>query len=406
MVDVAASAHPLAALIPEIGDDEYTSLRDSIREQGQLERIVLYQGVILDGRARYRACLDLGLDPLYRDFEGRDAAAFVLAANLHRRHLTVEQRALVAARLPRIAHGSNRFQQTAVDTSGDASTGMSRETRAAMAGVSIKTVERAERLVDGGIDALVDRVERGLLPIADGARAAKLSPALQQEVARADTDRASTVVKQVLRANREREMAEASDTAAAQLATARRYNVILADPPWRFEVWSQRGMDRAADNHYPTTTIDSLSIMDVPAADDCVLFLWATAPMLREALTIMEAWDFEYRTHFVWDKDRAGTGYWNRNKHELLLIGTRGDIPAPAPGTQWNSVVAARWPGEHSAKPIEFHQLVEAYYPTARKLEMFARDRIRPPRDGWDTWGNEAAGLSDTAEVPDNAAVS
>ena len=399
MADVAVSFHPLAGMFPLLEGDDYTALLEDILANGQREPIVLLRGQVLDGRNRYRACMDLGLTPQCRDLDaGEDPQRWVLSANLHRRHLTASQRAMVTAKLVTTSGKGRPINgEHSPFTQADA---------AAAASVDRKTLAAAATVHRDGIEELVRRVEDGSLPVDVAARAAKLPAALQQEVARADTDRASTVVKQVLRANREREMSEASDTAAAQLATARRYNVILADPPWRFEVWSQRGMDRAADNHYPTTTIDSLSIMDVPAADDCVLFLWATAPMLREALTIMEAWDFEYRTHFVWDKDRAGTGYWNRNKHELLLIGTRGDIPAPAPGTQWNSVVAARWPGEHSAKPVEFHQLVEAYYPTARKLEMFARDRIRPPRDGWDTWGNEAAGLSDTAEVPDNAAVS
>ena len=90
-------------------------------------------------------------------------------------------------------------------------------------------------------------------------------------------------------------------------------------------------MDRAADNHYPTSILEAIKVRDVPSisAPDCVLFLWATVPMLPHALTVMAAWDFNYVSHYVWNKDRVGTGYWNRNKHELLLIGTRGEIPAP-----------------------------------------------------------------------------
>jgi N6-adenosine-specific RNA methylase IME4 len=115
----------------------------------------------------------------------------------------------------------------------------------------------------------------------------------------------------------------------------RRYGVILADPPWRFEPYSRiTGMDRAADNHYPTSALAVRSI----AARDCALFLWATVPMLLQAHEVMAAWGFTYKSNFAWVKNRMGTGFWNRNKHELLLVGTRGHVPAPAMGTQAVSV--------------------------------------------------------------------
>ena len=87
-------------------------------------------------------------------------------------------------------------------------------------------------------------------------------------------------------------------------------------------------------------------------------------------------WGFEYRTNFVWAKDRAGTGYWARNKHELLLVGTRGTIPAPAPGTQWESLIEAPV-GEHSAKPEAFAEMIERLYPTLPKIELFARGKAK-----------------------------
>jgi N6-adenosine-specific RNA methylase IME4 len=186
------------------------------------------------------------------------------------------------------------------------------------------------------------------------------------------------------RANREAELA------IKQAALPdRRYGVIVADPEWQFEPWSREtGMDRAADNHYPTSAIDVIKARDVPtiAADDCALFLWATAPMLPHALEVMAAWGFKYVSHYIWNKDRIGTGYWSRNKHELLLIGTRGKIPAPALGTQWDSVIDAPV-GAHSAKPEIFLEMIEAYFPNLPKIEL---NRRGPARINWDAWGNEA----------------
>jgi hypothetical protein len=83
----------------------------------------------------------------------------------------------------------------------------------------------------------------------------------------------------------------------------KRYGVILADPPWRFEPWSRdTGMDRAADNHYPTLVTERIAALDVAsiAAADCVLFLWATVPTLPDALAVMHAWRFTYRSHAIW----------------------------------------------------------------------------------------------------------
>lgn len=169
----------------------------------------------------------------------------------------------------------------------------------------------------------------------------------------------------------------------------KKYGVILADPEWHFEPYSEEtGMDRAADNHYPTSSLEVIVARDVPsiAADDCVLWLWGTVPMFPQALTVMEQWGFVYKSHFIWRKPRIGTGYWNRNVHELLLIGTRGKVPAPAPGTQFESVIDAPT-GRHSEKPERFYEIIEAYFPTLPKIEL---NRRGPARPGWDAWGNEA----------------
>lgn len=190
--------------------------------------------------------------------------------------------------------------------------------------------------------------------------------------------------KKTKRSKRERELA-----AVQHALPDRRFGVIVADPEWQFEPWSRdTGMDRAADNHYPTSVTAVIADRDVPsiAADDCALFLWATAPMLPHALVVMAAWGFNYVSNYVWNKDRIGTGYWNRNKHELLLIGTRGKVPCPAMGTQWHSVIDAPVAG-HSEKPELFLQMIEEYFPNLPKIEL---NRRGPARPGWEAWGNEA----------------
>jgi N6-adenosine-specific RNA methylase IME4 len=171
---------------------------------------------------------------------------------------------------------------------------------------------------------------------------------------------APTQIKQAKRAAKEAALA------AKQLALPdKRYGVIVADPPWRWEPYSREtGMDRAADNHYVTAGTEEIAELPVAtiAAPDCVLWLWAISSMLPDALYVMRRWGFEYKTAYVWTKDRIGLGYWARGKHEHLLIGTRGHVPAPAPGTQWASVIEAPV-GAHSVKPDKALEMIESYFP-------------------------------------------
>jgi N6-adenosine-specific RNA methylase IME4 len=209
---------------------------------------------------------------------------------------------------------------------------------------------------------------------------------------------ASTEDKKAKRAAREKVLA------AVQTALPnKRYGVIYADPEWRFEVYSRdTGMDRAADNHYPTSATDAICARPVGdiAADDCVLFLWATVPMLPDALKVMAAWGFTYKSHCIWAKDKVGTGYWFRNSHELLLVGTKGNIPAPAMGTQWTSTIEGRVT-RHSAKPERFYELIEEYFPSLPKIELNARHT----RKGWDAWGNEADVDQETGEIIESESI-
>lgn len=191
--------------------------------------------------------------------------------------------------------------------------------------------------------------------------------------------------KQERRNKRERELA-----GKVLALPDRKFSVIAADPEWQWEPWSHKtGMDRAAANHYPTSCLAVIKARDVPSitAKDCVLLLWATIPMLPHALTVMAAWGFDYKSHYAWGKDKIGTGYWSREKHELLLIGTRGDIPCPAPGKQWESLVLAPR-GKHSEKPEVFLEMIEEYFPNLPKIEL---NRRGPPRTGWAAWGDEAS---------------
>jgi N6-adenosine-specific RNA methylase IME4 len=274
------------------------------------------------------------------------------------------------------------------------------ESQAKASGRSRRSVEVAARR--GQLGADLDRVRGTSLDKGEELDALVALPedrreALIERAVAGEKVKATTALKQHQRELREIELA-----GRQQDLPSERFGVLYIDPPWKFAVYSQEtGMDRAADNHYPTLPDEEIieffgaKVSEV-AADDAVMFLCATGPHLRTAMRAITAAGFEYKAECVWVKDVAGTGYWFRQQHETLLVATRGSVPAPAAGEQWSSVIDARR-GRHSEKPASFYELIESYFPHLSKIELFARTA----RDGWSCWGQEAPTDDPVAETID-----
>lgn len=172
----------------------------------------------------------------------------------------------------------------------------------------------------------------------------------------------------------------------------KQYNVIYADPPWRYE---QRSLQGAAEKHYPTMSIDELCALPVMsiAAKDCILFLWTTFPMIPEALRLIEAWGFKYKTvAFVWLKQNRksptwfyGLGFWTRGNAEICLLAKRGSPKRQSASVHQFIISPIE---EHSKKPDVTRERIVALMGDVPRIELFARQKT----EGWDVWGNEAPG--------------
>ena len=275
-------AHPYADIFPLLEGEAFDSLVADIRANGLREPITIHQGMILDGRNRHRACAAAGIEPRFVKFNGGDPPAFVLSLNLHRRHLDKSQRAMVAARLANLKDGQRAASIEAA---------ASQDHAAKLLNVSRSGVQRAREVIDKGAPELIRSVDRGDIAVSVAAGLATTSEAIQRQAV-AQPERAHVLVKQAARAEREAELG-----AKTRALPDFKAGVLYGDPPWRFEVYSRdTGMDRSADNHYPTMSLEEIKALKVPAADDCVLFLWATLPMLPQAIEVMKAWGFEYKS--------------------------------------------------------------------------------------------------------------
>ena len=164
--------------------------------------------------------------------------------------------------------------------------------------------------------------------------------------------------------------------------TDRKYRVIYADPPWNYSDRQDTGMLGGAVKHYDTMPLEDICAMPVPAADDAVLFLWVTSPMLEDSFKVINNWGFKYKSSFVWDKVAHNMGHYNSVRHEFLLIATRGSC-TPDVQRLFDSVVSIERT-EHSRKPRQFRDMIDTLYPIGDRLELFAREAA----EGWDVWGD------------------
>jgi N6-adenosine-specific RNA methylase IME4 len=176
------------------------------------------------------------------------------------------------------------------------------------------------------------------------------------------------------------------------IEAGKRFPVIVADPPWTFETWTEAGKGKSPERHYACMSLDDIKALPVRqlAADNCALFLWTTWPHLPHANEVIQAWGFTYRTAgFVWVKqtqDRLGlatwTGYWTRANSEPCLLAAKGKCQRRSTGVHQIIMAPRR---EHSRKPDEVYERIEQLL-DGPYLELFARTE----RPGWTNWGNES----------------
>lgn len=174
-----------------------------------------------------------------------------------------------------------------------------------------------------------------------------------------------------------------------------KYDFIMADPPWTFKNYSEKGHGKSAQNHYTCQSIEEIEALPVSrqAAPDCLLWLWATNPMLPQAMRVLTGWGFTFKTAGHWVKTTGkgklcfGTGYILRSAGEPFLIGTIGK-PKTTRGVR--SVIMGER-REHSRKPDEAYRAAEELMPSAKRLELFSRQE----RPGWDAWGDEVGKFND-----------
>ena len=380
----------LRALIPPLTEEEKRLLEESIVSEGCRDPLVVWGDVLIDGHNRYDICTrrDVPFRVVQREFADKhEAKDWIIRNQLGRRNLTPEQRSYLIGKQyqerKRAQGGTGANQYTREQTPQSEGTA---QKIAAENKVSRATVERAAQFalaVDTIARNVGEEVREKIL-----SREVPLTAKDVQKVARLEPEKQKAIIEKVL-SGEAKSVVDArrlvkKETVKEVAPPSGKYRVIYADPPWSYGNKLVDGYG-AAEDHYPTMTIEELCALPVKdlAEDNAVLFLWVTSPLLEECFEVIRAWGFKYKASFVWDKLRKNFGYYNGVRHEFLLVCTRGSCTPDVPKL-FDSVQSIERT-EHSRKPEEFRQIIDTLYPHGKRIELFARR----PAPGWEVWGNE-----------------
>jgi N6-adenosine-specific RNA methylase IME4/ParB-like chromosome segregation protein Spo0J len=348
----------------DMGDVD--TLAASIKAIGLLHPVVVTpDGVLIAGERRLQACRQLGWTDVPVHVVDIDAIVRgELAENAYRKDFTPSELVAIAATVEQRERELARQRMSEGGKVGKLSTpsdaGKTRDRIAAPLGVSGRTLERAQAVVEA---AQEDPETFGKLRD-DMDRTGRINGIYKRV----------KIIKQATQIRKE----------VPPLPGHGPYRVIVADPPWPYEVRDEDPSHRGA-RPYPTMAIADICAMNVRniAHSDSILWLWVTNHHMRQAFEVLDTWGFEQKTILTWAKNKMGNGDWLRGQTEHCILAIRGRpvvhltnqttlLPAPARG--------------HSVKPIEFYDLVESLCPAPRYAYLFSRYRHN---DKWDCHGDE-----------------
>lgn len=345
--------------IDPLTKQEYEILKQSIAKDGLYEAIKINKsGDVLDGHHRLQICKELGKEPRFevKQFEDElQEELYVIDINLARRQMNDYRRGeLILSKKKPLLEKIAKQNMSAAGKGVKDFTPLERvnEKLAKDAGMSHMQLHKIETILEKAPEEIKEQVKQGK----------SINQAYQQVQRLEDRNKPKPKPPEG------------------------RYEVLYVDPPWTYELGALRG---GPENHYSLMTNEEIMQLPIPAADSAVLFLWVPYPKTMEIKPILDQWGFEFKSEFVWVKDKIGTGYYVRGQHEKLYICVKGEgLGVPAEEDRLPSVVFADRT-EHSKKPEVFYSIIERMYPNRTRMELFARGK---PRDGWKIWGLEAAG--------------
>jgi N6-adenosine-specific RNA methylase IME4 len=377
-------------LIPPLSAEERAQLEANILADGCRDPLVVWGEVLIDGHNRHEICTKHGLPfkVISRDFPGREAAMDWIDANqLGRRNITPDQFTLLLGRRYNRAKKAQGGRADREFGAAKVTSPNTAEKLAAEHGVSEKTVRNAGHYaeavaaVEKAVPGFAQSITAPRQAVIKAAAIIEKSPEKAAEILRGDKSLAD-----VRREEKREEIIERLESVKAieAKATSGVFDVIVIDPPWQMQKIERDVRPNQAEFDYPTMSEEELAALEIPAADDCHVWVWTTHKFLPMTLRLLDAWGMKYVCTFVWHKPGGfqpiGLPQYNSEFAVYARIGTPEFIDTKAFNTCFD---APR--GAHSEKPEEFYQVVRRVT-AGRRLDMFNRR----PIDGFEVWGKES----------------
>jgi N6-adenosine-specific RNA methylase IME4 len=365
-------------LIPPLTADEYSQLEANCIAEGIRDAIITWNGFIIDGHNRYEISqkhnLKFNTEEKYFENEN-DVKEWMINNQFGRRNLSNYQRSVLALELENVFKEKAKEKQKGgqggvllpqISAEGNKTKNETRYKIGKVAKVSHDTIAKVKTIQQKAAPEVKAKLETGEVSINQAYQEIK------KEEKKAERDQRIEETKQKI----EQENLIQPD---------KKYHVIAIDPPWAYSEkggFDSENYDSVSNRgavDYPTMTINQIKEIELPAAENCVLFLWTTHAFLEDSFLLVRQWGFQYKATLVWDKVKMGIGRTVRMQLEFCLLAIKGN-PIIQGSSERDLIVESR--REHSRKPEAFYEMVERMC-IGNKLDFFSRQN----RSNWDHYG-------------------
>lgn len=380
-------------IFPEMQTEDFERLKSDLQKNNfdSKQPIYLYQNEIIDGWNRQKACLLLGINPIYKDFIGNDTDAinFVMRTN-KRRNLNSSQWACIASEADELIkiiseqvekERREKISETRKEIFAE-KTPQIFETKKETSQLIVKSnLEKKDNNKNSVETKIAETFNTNRTYISEATKLKENKPEIFEQVK--SGLKTLTEVKKEEKIQQRTELIEKQKKEIAENKLPELnglYDIISVDPPWNYGREYDPENSRVA-NPYPEMSVNEIKDLKLPFTDNAIIFLWTTHKFLPESFEILKTWGFEYKATLVWNKEKIGMGAWFRMQCEFCLFAIKGK-PFWNNTTERDIIIESR--REHSRKPDSFFEMVNKIC-VGRKLEYFAREK----RDGWDIFGND-----------------
>lgn len=364
----------LKKLIPALTQEEFKQLEENCLEEGIREAIITWKGYIIDGHNRYEIANKWNLDfqTKSKHFENEIDVKIWMANNqLGRRNLSDYVKGELFEEIEKLLKEKGKKTQgnrTDILSTNDKKSHNTQEIIADKLGWSTGKKAQFDVVKKKAPEDIKEKLRNNELTIHAAYKEIKKEEKKEERLQKIEEVKQKIEAENIIQPNK-------------------KYHVIAIDPPWSYkekggfssEDYNSESNRGAVD--YPVMNVEQIKNIELPAADDCVLFLWTTHAFLRDSFEIMENWNFDYKATLVWDKVKMGIGRTIRMQVEFCLIGIKGN-PIINGSAERDIITESR--REHSRKPEAFYEMVERMC-IGNKLDYFSRNN----RNNWEHYGAE-----------------